>query len=199
MIKFLHLLAVIIMGIFLSLVGYSFYFHSGLAMDRLLYLAVSSAIVYLALLSAHFYKLNLFNPLIISCVACGIVFSILSKFFGIYKEFYMYTPWSELSFLTLGLVLLFFIVRNAKWSKNKVLFQVKKISLKPNLVTVLCLTIILALMKLGVAVLDVTSDIGELIDLVLNTTFTIWSYAFVPVLVVVCLLVFISQKITTNK
>ncbi|MBF7074234.1 hypothetical protein ISG33_12565 [Glaciecola sp. MH2013] len=201
MIKLLHLAIAISVAILLSIVGYSYYFHSGLELDRLLYMAISTVVLYLTLISSSSYKLNVFKLLAITCIACGFTFSALNHFFGFYKEFYVFTPWSELLCLAVILILFALAVKNEVFTKNKLSSQINLVRLKPHVLISLSFTFILVLMKLMVVVLGLGDTGYQFAIHVLNTTFTLWVYAFFPVILIVCLLVLISKRLgsTSNR
>jgi len=199
MIKFLIISISILVAILLSLIGYSYYFHSGFELARLLYMALPTVIIYLTLISSSSYKLNIFSLLAVTCTVSGFIFSVLHQFLRIYKELYYYTPWPELLCSVIILILFALAVKNQAFTKWQLSSQVNRLRLKPHLRTWLGYTFILMLMKLLDVVLGLNDTDYQFITLVLNITFTLWIYAFFPVILLVCLLVLVSKRLSQPR
>lgn len=196
MIRFFSSLHFVVLGIALSVVGYMFYFHGGVNFERWIYLMVSSVVTYASLILGNIHNINFLRMLIWTCCLCSIGFSVLNIFFGIYKEIYLYSPWLERSFLTASCLTLFLFLLYAKTSKETVFNQISGVRLSGCLLVVVGVTFLAAMAKIGLREFQVNSTFINLLQQAINTFFLIWTYVFIPVLVVVFILLLATKKLS---
>jgi len=198
MIRLKHLLHAVALGVFLSTVGYMYFFHSGVKLERWAYLILSVGILSLSTLISSLNKLNFLAPLVLTGIACSIAYSILYVFFSIYKEIYAYSPFLEivlLSFTALTFLVFFF---HQKPSLVEMRDQLQSISVRPFLSVLVIVSVISFLLKIGVGYMRFDNYFFDFLNRTSDTLWVVWSYVLLPVISGALLLLF-CFKVCSEK
>jgi len=182
MTRFLILLDSFALGLFLSTIAYMHFFHTGINLERSVYLITAIGMLSTSLLLSRHHQSKFLVSLVISGVLSSIGYSILYVYFSVYKGIYTYSSTLEISLFAFAVFTFSIFVFHKKPSLEMMYDQLETISFRPVLFVFLTITIISIILKVVFGYLQFSHHIFDFLTRASDVLWVVWSYVFVPTL-----------------